>query len=249
VADDLSQDRRPASTEAMRDFWDQRARENAMWYIDSQLDFKDPDAAEFWRSGEAVLDDSLKMFDLSLGKSQRVLEIGCGMGRVTRAIAARVESVVGIDIAPEMIERGREALADLGNVELMVGNGRDLAELGDGSFDVCYSFVVFQHIPDPEVTCRYVTEMGRVLKPGGWALFQVSDAPAIHRADTWENPGFRERLAARLGRAPRGCMEPQWLGSAVPRDRLLDALAAGRLELAGTVGDGTQYCMILARRP
>jgi SAM-dependent methyltransferase len=148
-----------------------------------------------------------------------------------------------------MIERGRLALADLDNVDLHVGNGHDLGDLPDESFEVCYSFVVFQHIPDPEVTCRYVTEMGRVLKPGGWALFQISDTPDIHQASHWGAPAFKERLAAWLGRAPRGCSEPQWLGSAVPRDRLLDALRAGGLLLDETAGDGTQFCMILARRP
>lgn len=220
-----------------------------MFYIHSQLDFNDPDAAEFWESGAHNLDATLEPFDARFTGSERVLEIGCGMGRITRAIAARAASVVGIDVSAEMVERARQALADLANVTIELGNGQDLSGFDSASFDAVYSFIVFQHIPDPAVTCEYVAEIGRVLRPGGWAVFQISDQAEIHERRYYTRGlHLRQRAARMLGRGPRGCLEPQWLGSAVPRADLLAALERGGLDLVKTVGDGTQFCLVHVRR-
>jgi SAM-dependent methyltransferase len=233
----------------MREFWDARARENALWYIHSQLDYNEPDSAEFWRSGEDNLDRTLGPFGIALRGDERVLEIGCGMGRITRALAGRAASVVGVDVSPEMVERGSAALRDVPNLSLEVGNGTDLAGFDSNSFDACYSFIVFQHIPDPAITCGYIREIGRILRPGGWTVFQVSDRPEIHRRSYWRlRIPLRERLRRLRGRAPRGCMDAPWLGSAVPRADLLAALADGGMRLESTVGDGTQFCLVFARK-
>lgn len=234
----------------MRRFWDARARENAKWFIHSELSYQHPDDAEFWRSGEDSLERTLALFEVGFDGTERVLDLGCGIGRITRALARRAAFVVGVDVSEEMIARGRGALADLSNVELAVGNGRDLRDWEDESFDVVYSFIVFQHIPDPAVTCGYIVEIGRVLRPGGWTIFQLSERPDIHTADHWASTEtLAIRLKRRLGRAPRGVAEAPWLGSAVPRSDLLAALDAADLALAGTVGDDSQFCIILAHRP
>ena len=82
---------------------------------------------------------------------------------------------------------------------------------------------------------------------GGWTVFQISDRPEIHRARHYR---LRHRWDVRrlVGRAPRGCFRPQWLGSAVPRASLIRALDEGGLRLEGTVGDGTQFCLVCAQR-
>lgn len=238
-----------ADSARMREFWDSRARENAMWFIHSQLDYNATDAEEFWRSGEDNLERTLGPFGITWRGDERVLEIGCGMGRITKAIAARAGSVVGVDISPEMIERGRAALADVPNVTLQVGSGTDLAEFDSNSVDACYSFIVFQHIPDAAITCGYVREIGRVLEPGGWTVFQVSERPEIHRRGYWlTRVPLRQRLRRMLGRAPRGTMDASWLGSSVPRADLLAALHAGGMELVASIGDGTQFCLVHARK-
>ncbi len=235
---------------AMSEFWDARARENAMFFTHSVMDYSEPDEAAYWGSGEDTLARTLGPFGREIGRDDVVVEIGCGIGRITRPLAARARRVIGVDVSPEMVSRGRLALADLSNVELRVGNGRDLAGVADGIADVVYSFITFQHIPDPEVTCTYVREMGRVLRPGGWAVFQVSEQPAVHRADSHPGDrGVRATVDRARGRRPQGTLAPEWLGSAVPRERLLAALADGGLELVGTVGDDTLYCMVHAVRP
>jgi SAM-dependent methyltransferase len=234
----------------MRRFWDERARQNALWYIHSQLDFRNPDIDEFWRSGDDNLTRTMEPFGVHLHGHEHVLEIGCGVGRMTRALAARSARVVGIDVSEEMVQLGRQLLADIGNIELLVGTGRDLHGLDNETFDVCYSFIVFQHIPDPSITLTYIREMGRVLRRGGWALFQISESPTIHDATYWRwRIPFSQRLGALLRRAPGGCLRPEWLGSSLPRRALLEALTAGGLDLDRTTGDGTQYCFVLARKP
>jgi len=234
----------------MRRFWDRKARENPLWYIHCQLDFRHPDAADFWASGEDNLRRTLEVFGLEFSGDERVLEIGCGIGRMTRALAGRAKEVVGVDVSEEMVRQGHRALADLANVELRVNNGQDLSEFADQSFDVCYSFIVFQHIPDPAITCQYISEMGRVLRCGGWAFFQVSQSSHMHDRRYWrQRTTVRQRLETLARRHPRGCLDDSWLGSAVSRTDLLAALDEGGLVPEGIQGEGTQFCFVLARKP
>src|SRR6266571_2356757 len=234
-----------AATTHMRRFWDAKARENPMWFIHSNLSYSHPDDTEFWRSGEDNLDATLAPFGVAFSGTEDVLEVGCGIGRITRALGRRAASVTGVDVSAEMVEQGRAALADTANIDLIVGNGVDLTQFGPESFDAVYSFIVFQHIPDPRVTCHYVREIGRVLRPGGWTVFQVSEKPEIHRSETWDSlETVSLRIKRRLRRAPRGLGDPAWLGSAVPRPDLLRALDDGGLVLEHAVGDGTQFCLV-----
>lgn len=234
----------------MRAFWDAKARENAMYYIHSQLDYSHTDEAEFWSSGRNNLDRTLEPFGLTIDLDAHVVEIGCGIGRITRALAERAASVSGLDVSAEMVRQCQEALGEFDNVDVLLGNGHDLSGIADASADVVYSFIVFQHIPDPTTTCEYIRDIGRVLRPGGWTVFQVSEMPEIHRRERWigtENLGTRLRRLTH--RAPRGLLAPEWLGSAVSRRELLNALGQGGLVLDGTVGDDTQFCLVHAHRP
>jgi SAM-dependent methyltransferase len=138
-----------------------------------------------------------------------------------------------------MLARARD-YNRLDNVSWVQGDGHSLAPLGDRAFDACVSFVVFQHLPDPELTYGYVREMGRVLRPGGWAAFQVSNNPRVHT---------RPSLLRRLTRddVRRRYDHPAWYGSAVEISRLRDTSAAAGLELVRLTRAGTQFCNVLAR--
>jgi SAM-dependent methyltransferase len=146
-----------------------------------------------------------------------------------------------------MLELAREHNADLPGVEWILGDGTTLAPIADASADVCFSHVVFQHIPDPAITLGYVREMGRILRAGGWAGFQISNAPEIHRA-----PSAVRRLRgwwhSRGGRGPKGQADPAWRGSAVELASLERAANESGLELERVVGEGTQFCFVLLRR-
>jgi SAM-dependent methyltransferase len=176
-----------------------------------------------------------------------VLDLGCGLGRLTRVMSREAAQVVAVDVSAEMISRARSLQQSLGNVTWVVGDGTTLRPLTDASVDVCLSHVVFQHIPDPAVTLGYVREMARVLRPGGWAGFQISTDAQIHRPRRGLRARMR-RLAAGVGRAPRGQDDPAWLGSAIDLGELREVAAKCDLELERVVGAGTQFCLIRARR-
>ncbi len=233
-----------AGRSQMGAFWDRRARENAFYFVDSRLDYRSPDLQRFWAGGEADVEALLVATGVSLSPSQTVVEIGCGVGRLTRVLAARCAHVLAVDVSERMIEIARELNADLGNVSWLVGDGTSLAEVGDERADACVSHVVFQHLPDPAITLGYVREMGRVLRPGGWAAFQVSNDPGLHRPLA----GRTQRVAALLGRAPGGQRAPEWLGSAVEVEELRRAVEDGGMALERIVGEGTQFCLVRARR-
>jgi SAM-dependent methyltransferase len=220
-------------------YWDERARENALFYVDNEADYDNPDVDAFWRRGDEVLDRLVAMTGHRVGPDDEVLDIGCGIGRMTRALAVRVGHVHALDVSSEMLRLARERNADLANVTWHHGDGTTLRVLADASVDGCFSHVVFQHLPDARMTLGYVREMGRVLRPGGWALFQVSTDPRIHR------PPRRERLRALL----RGRNEDRaWWGSPVDPDALRAAAADGGLEIEQLLDAGTQFTTVLARR-
>jgi SAM-dependent methyltransferase len=212
----------------MRQFWNARARDDALLAVDD----RGRRGAAFWHGGEEVL----RVFEEQLGFAVRggtVVEIGCGVGRVTRARAARAESVVAVDVAEEMLAHARELNPELTNVRWVLGDGATLEPVADARADGVFSHVVFQHLPDPALTLGYVQEIGRVLRPGGWAAFQVSNDPAIHR----------RRLRAR-----RGTRHPAWRGSAVDLDALRAAAEGAGLAVERITGTGTQFCLVLLGR-
>src|ERR1700736_4117007 len=98
--------------------WDQRARENARFYIvDSRENWTEDD---FYRLGEQtvaqeILTDMQNVCQGKDPKQMKVLEIGCGAGRVTRALAGLFGEVYGVDISGEMIRQAGLALADRPN--------------------------------------------------------------------------------------------------------------------------------------
>jgi ubiquinone/menaquinone biosynthesis C-methylase UbiE len=101
---------------------------------------------------------------------------------MTRALAAHFDSCIGIDIAEEMIRGAREANADIANVTFEVNEATDLRRFEDASFDLVYSMIVLQHVPDRDAIGGYVREFCRVLRPGGLAVFQLpTHIPAIFR--------------------------------------------------------------------
>lgn len=239
-----SSSNRPATAESeIKRFWNARAREDAFYFVDTRQRYRGHDPERFW-GGEPLLDYLLEGLGAELRSADTVLEIGCGVGRMTRALAGRSQQVIALDVSDEMLRRASEQNPHLGNVRWTLGDGVSLEGIADGSVDACVSVVVFQHLPDPAVALSYVREVGRVLKAGAWAAIQVSNDPDAHRAR-----GRRwDRIRAWLGRGPKGQRHPAWLGSAVELPSLAAAASDGDMELEKVWGEGTQYCQVLLRK-
>jgi SAM-dependent methyltransferase len=237
----------------MAAYWDERAEEDAFFFVDNEMSYRDPDLQDFWRHGADAVDVILGELGVSIRPTDDVLEIGCGLGRITRVLAERGSTVRALDVSQRMLDRARELNPEVGNVDWMLGDGTSLAGIEDASVDVCHSHVVFQHIPDPEVTLGYVREMGRVLRSGGWAGFHVSNDPSVHlghgRSSVQSRRSWlRDRVLSVFGRAPRGQSNPAWVGSSVDLERLEAVAAEAGMSTERVVGEGTQWCLVLLRK-
>lgn len=103
--------------------------------------------------------------ELGVRPDERILDVGCGTGNLTRALLERLSPegrITAIDIAPRMIRAARRKIRDA-RVDFRVADARKLP-LPDSSFDRVICFSVWPHIDDREVAAA---EMVRVLKPGG----------------------------------------------------------------------------------
>ncbi len=123
-----------------------------------------------------------------LGPDQRLLEIGCGIGRMQAALASRVAEIHGIDISPKMIEAARRRCAGMPNVHFSVCSGRDLEEFPDESLDLVLAVDSFPYIHQagPPLVETYFEEAARVLVPGGEFLifhFSYRDDTNADRAE------------------------------------------------------------------
>lgn len=231
----------------MREFWDRRAEEDAFFFVDSRMQYGRPDLERFWADGESDLDKLLGALGVAVGPQDEVLEIGCGVGRLTRVLASRGASVRALDVSQRMLDKAAELNPELPNVEWILGDGSSLGGVASSSVDVCVSHVVFQHIPDPAITLGYVREIGRVLRPGGWAAFQVSNHPQLHRPAS-AVARVRASLLALVGRGPQGQHHASWVGSMVELEDLRSAAADGSMEVEQLLGEGTLFCAALTRR-
>src|SRR5690348_5077318 len=194
----------------MRRDWERRARENARHYVvTGQQEWNDE---EFFRSGmitleEEILDDLSNICQGKDPKQMRVLEIGCGAGRVTRAFAGFFGEVYAVDISREMVRQAREACVGFPNTHVIRNNGKDLSAVaphwwgrfGIGKpleFDFAFSVIVFQHIPSREIIENYVREVHRLLRPGALFKFQVQGSPVEAETEhSWVGESFTEQQA------------------------------------------------------
>lgn len=196
----------------MRRDWDERARENARFYVNTErTDWTDDD---FFASGERTVAEEIltDMTNICQGKDpkeMRVLEIGCGAGRVTRALSKLFGEVHAVDVSGEMIAQAREALSSRPNATVYQNNGMDLSIIPVKDFDFAFSTIVFQHIPSRDVIVNYVKEVSRLLRPGALFKFQVQGDPTLQTDadDTWLGVPFSDaqavEMAEKCGFEPR----------------------------------------------
>jgi ubiquinone/menaquinone biosynthesis C-methylase UbiE len=197
----------PALLDAMRRDWDARARENAKHYVATSRKSWDDD--NFFRSGAEEVRELVEKQSADICKHRspaqmRILEIGCGAGRMTLALSRIFGRVDAVDISPEMIAQARVALRECPNVHIQMNNGADLSMFPDNSFNFAISAIVFQHIPKQAIIENYISETWRVLRPGSLFKFQLQGCPIAEKlANTWVGVGFTEKqmrkIAARSG--------------------------------------------------
>jgi len=205
--------------------WNERARRNPFHYICCERTDWDPES--FFQSGE---DDYARLVApvlSSLGfapEGKSVLEVGCGVGRVTRSLARRFATVLALDVSEEMLRRGRELHQDFRNIVWVHGNGKTFQDVPSNSMDFVFSYLVLQHLPNKDLVLAYIHEMLRVLKPGGVYCFQFNGSadPSMN----WRGR-FVWSLIDKLLDSGQGSWE-RAAGRALAAALGLDGLAGGR---------------------
>jgi len=193
--------------ERLRTDWDALAKRDALWAILTDESKADGgwDVAEFFSTGEIEMATVMRCLD-EVGcvpdAAGSALDFGCGVGRLTQAMARRFAACVGVDISEEMIRRA-EALNQYAKCSYLTSLTERLLFASE-SFSFVYCNIVLQHMPR-RLAVGYLREFVRVLQPGGVLVFGVQDSFAagdvasrvVRARDVLR---LRTRLKAALGR-------------------------------------------------
>jgi SAM-dependent methyltransferase len=164
--------------EKLKNAWDGLAERDALSAIltdDSKTGGK-WNVAEFMATGDAEIETVMNHL-AAIGHAPDVtgaaLDFGCGVGRLTQALARRFASCVGVDISKHMIEQA-ESLNQYAHCRYVASSAARLPFV-DASFSFIYSNIVLQHVPRP-LAKNYLREFVRLLAPAGVLVFGVQDS-------------------------------------------------------------------------
>ena len=186
-------------------YWDQHAAVDPLWTV---LSFPDKrgkwNLQEFMKTGEreiALLFHRFNELQLTV-PSRHALDFGCGVGRLTQALARRVDRVVGADISAVMIRHARALNRYSDRADYLCTGERGLDTLPSGSFDCIYSNIVLQHV-EPQLSRGYLDEFFRLLRPGGLLVFQLpSHRDSMSTAEIKAMPDAAYQAAIELAAPP-----------------------------------------------
>lgn len=157
--------------------WEDLGGFDPLWAIlvDPQRRFGRWDIDEFFASGEREVHGVMQTIT-KLGVprgNELLLDFGCGVGRLTRAFAKHFQPCYGVDISEAMITRAEEFNGSFANCTFLTNNDVHLRIFSDNRFDMIYSVLVLQPLPDTQSIKSYLTEFVRLLKPEGLMVFQL----------------------------------------------------------------------------
>ncbi|MCD6550013.1 class I SAM-dependent methyltransferase [bacterium] len=128
-------------------------------------------AEEFSRT-RSFLWDELKPLINYVKDGDRVLDVGCGNGRLLSALRDKEVNYIGIDSSEKLIDIAREKFRDIENAQFLVVEALNLP-FENNNFHKVYSIAVLHHIPSLEYRLKFLEEIRRVLKPKGLLILTV----------------------------------------------------------------------------
>lgn len=161
-----------------RRHWEKFARTDPLWAVLTAPDKSGNRWAldEFFATGEhdvATALAAIRRHHPALARGH-ALDFGCGVGRLTQALALEFDHVTGVDLAADMLTHARRHNRRGDRVTYIHNPAADLACFPSDRFDLVLSLITLQHIA-PVYARRYLTEFVRLCAPGGVAYFQVPD--------------------------------------------------------------------------
>jgi SAM-dependent methyltransferase len=159
-----------------RKFWDAHAERDPLWAVlsDAGKEQRKWDVRRFFQTGVneiALVFYQLESHGIAVTPGS-ALDFGCGVGRLTQALAQRFEKVVGVDVSPRMVETAASLNRFPDRASYVSNDAPHLRTFDDRSFDFIYTNIVLQHIV-PDVTVGYLREFLRILTPAGVLVFQL----------------------------------------------------------------------------
>jgi ubiquinone/menaquinone biosynthesis C-methylase UbiE len=157
--------------------WEGFARTDPLFAIctDPARDQGKWDLEEFFASGRQEIQtllDCVKEVGLAIDPDRPALDFGCGVGRLTQALADHFSRCVGVDISSTMVDLARQHNQHPDRCRFLVNESERLAPLDDGQFGFIYTNIVLQHVGVALVE-GYLREFVRVLDTGGILIFQM----------------------------------------------------------------------------
>ncbi|MBZ5627430.1 MAG: class I SAM-dependent methyltransferase [Acidobacteriia bacterium] len=214
--------------------WETLAQSDPLWAIctDPRRKSGGWEVEEFFATGEQEVRTVLEHvagLGLTVRSEGRALDFGCGVGRLTRALAGRFGECVGVDIAATMVALAERHNRCRNRCSYVVNDCANLSRFPDRSFAFVYSSIVLQHM-SPEYMKGYLREFARVLEPGGILVCQIPDyvmTPREKMGRLRQRLGLRTQAKKLLGihaaetpppaAEPTGEMEMNWLPEAAVR--------------------------------
>lgn len=169
-------------TDRIRKQWEELGTNDPYWAVLTHPGKKGGrwDKAQFFQTGvDEIRGVEEAVARLGLTPARGVaLDYGCGVGRLSRALAARFDRVIAVDISQAMVDEAQANTRESGNVNVIRGSGRDLRDVPDRSVDFIYSNIALQH-STADMQRSVIREMGRVIAPGGIIVFQTPSHPNL----------------------------------------------------------------------
>jgi len=216
----------------LRDVWDGLAEQDALHAILTDPTKKQGKwgIANFMATGVAevsIVMNHLAQIGHYPQTESTALDFGCGVGRLTQALAQRFSSCVGIDVSQHMIQEAN-ALNRYENCRYITSSSPVLP-FDDASFTFIYSNIVLQHMPQ-RLSVGYLKEFVRVLAPGGILVFGVQDSFPIRDIPsliTWlrQTVRLRTRIKEALGgpgEMQMHCLSESAIRRALGRAKIVD---------------------------
>ncbi len=179
--------------------WDALGKDDPLYIV---LTYKDKkggkwDPKEFFETGTREIARALeyaseKSVAINKGKA---LDFGCGVGRLTQALATHFDEVTGVDISASMLEGAKKFNRFGDKCKYYLNTSNDLHIFSDNEFNFIYSRITLQHIRS-DYSKNYIREFIRILKSGGVLMFQVTSEPVIQK--TTGLKGFIKKIVPRF---------------------------------------------------
>lgn len=162
--------------EQLQNNWDIFGKTDPLWAIltDSEKRNNQWDVNEFFRTGEEEIIGVMNYIDslhISLSRN-KVLDFGCGVGRLTQGLCLYFDQCYGVDIAPSMIELAEKYNRYRRKCSYYINSAQDLSLFENNSFNFIYSNIVLQHM-EPKYSKNFIKEFIRVLAGDGLLIFQI----------------------------------------------------------------------------